>query len=54
MKTFRFKMYTATKQGQTFLIGVKEINAQNLDEARAKFNRLDLPFHSFNRVEIIK
>lgn len=54
MKTFVFKMYVSTKQGQTFIIGVREILAENLDNARKKFNRLDLPMHTFNRVEISK
>ena len=54
MKTFLFKMYIATKQNQTFIVGMREINAENLDTARKIFNRLDLPFHTFNRVEITR
>ena len=54
MKTFLFKLYTRTKQNQEFLIGCKTINAENQETANKIFNRLDLPFHTFSTIQIIK
>ena len=54
MKKFLFKLYTKTRQGQEFLICTKTINAENIDNANKSFNRLDLPFHTFSTVQIVK
>ena len=48
---FNFKLYIRTKQGQEFLVNSLFIDAKNYDEAASKFNRLDLPFHSFATVK---
>lgn len=50
MKTYTFKMFIKTKQGQEFLTGVKVIDANNYDAALKIFNRLELPFHHFATV----
>jgi len=50
MKTFNFKMYTRTAQGQEFLIGQKTVTAINYDNAEKLFSKMDLPFHSFATV----
>jgi len=54
MKQFIFKMYIKTSQGQEFLTGSKKITSNNYDEAKKIFNKLDLPFHHFSTVDLIK
>lgn len=54
MKTFIFKMYIRTKQGQEFIIGQSKIQANDCDAATKIFNNKDLPFHSFCTIECIK
>lgn len=54
MKTFIFKLYTKTRQGQEFLISAKTITAKNVDDANKAFNRLDLPFHTFCTIQLVK
>ena len=51
MKTFLFKMYTRTNNGQEFVVGQRSITAKDVDDALKIFNRLDLPFHTFSTVE---
>ena len=53
MKTFKYKFYTRTKQGQEFLICSKNIDAKDIDDANKQLSKFDLPFHTFSTVEII-
>ncbi len=53
MKTFKFKLYIRTKQGQEFVVACSEIMAQNVDAALKQFNRKDLPFHHFATIETL-
>jgi hypothetical protein len=53
-KTFLFKLFINTNQGQQFNTGNKVIEAQNYNEANKLFSKLDIPFCHFVTVETIK
>ena len=53
MKKFKFTLYIRTAQKQEFTVGVKTIQAKNIDIANSMFNKLDLPFHHFSTVQKI-
>lgn len=53
MKTFRFKLFIRTKQGQEFVVGCSEIMAKNVDAALKQLTRKDLPFHHFATIETL-
>jgi hypothetical protein len=53
MKTFEFKLFIRTAQGQQFQVGKKIIKAHTYNMASREFDRLDnIPF--CNLVEIIE
>jgi len=53
-KTFLFKLFIRTSQGQEFNTGNKVIEAKNYDQANKLFSKLDIPFCHFVTVETIK
>ena len=53
-KTFLFKLFIRTNQGQEFNTGNKLIQAANYDQANKLFSKLDIPFCHFVTVETIK
>lgn len=52
MKKFKYVLYIKTSN-QEFTVGMKIIEAKNVDNANKLFNRLDLPFHHFSTVQKI-
>lgn len=53
-KTFLFKLFIHTGQGQDFETGRIRIGAENYDSALKTFRSKDLPFHHHSTVETIK
>jgi len=50
-KTFLFKLFIHTGQGQDFETGRIRIDAENYDSALKTFRSKDLPFHHHSTVE---
>lgn len=53
-KTFLFKLFIRSGNGQEFNTGSKLIAAKNYDDANKLFKKLDIPFCHFVTVETIK
>jgi hypothetical protein len=53
MKQFQYKFYIRTNN-QEFNVGIKNIEAINIDYANKKLNKLELPYHHYSTVEQTK
>jgi hypothetical protein len=53
MKQFQYKFYIRTNN-QEFNVGIKNIEAIDIDCANKKLNKLELPYHHYSTVEQTK